>query len=76
MRARYRQFFQRTRDLLRTPELAWLRGRGAAARTNIIVEHMFWLGVWLPRHDFEEYPRLCERMLDILLDGIAWPDAT
>jgi AcrR family transcriptional regulator len=75
VRGQYRNFFQRTRDLLRTPELAWLRGRGAAARTNIIVEHMFWLGVWLPRHDFEEYPRLCERMLDILLDGIALPDA-
>ncbi len=75
VRARWGVFFQLTRDLLRTPELKWLRARAAAARTNIIIEHMLWLDAWLPRHDFEEYPRLCERMLDILLHGVAHPGA-
>ena len=75
VRQNYSRFFQRVRDLLRTPELIWLRARAAAARTNMVVEHMFWLDAWLPHHDFEEYPRLCERMLDILLDGIAKPGA-
>ena len=73
VRERWRQFFQATRDLLRTPEMAWLRDRAAASRTNMIIEHMLWLSIWLPRYDIEEYPRLCERMLDILLDGIALP---
>ncbi len=73
--ARYGEFFLSTRELLRTPELDWLRARGAAARTNLVIEHMLWLNVWLPRHDIEEYPRLCERMLDILLDGVALPGA-
>ena len=75
VRERYSAFFLLTRELLRTPELAWLRGRGAAARTNLVIEHMLWLNVWLPRHEIEEYPRLCKRMLDILLDGIALPGA-
>ena len=73
--ARYSAFFMATRELLRTPELGWLRARGAAARTNLVIEHMLWLNVWLPRHDIEEYPRLCQRMLDILLDGVALPGA-
>lgn len=73
VRERYNAFFRRTRELLRGPELDWLRGRGAYARTNLIIEHMLWMNVWLPRHDIEEYPRLCQRMLDILLDGVALP---
>lgn len=75
VRERWRQFFQATRDLLRTPEMAWLRDRAAASRTNMIIEHMLWLSIWLPRYDVDEYPRLCARMLDILLDGIALPGA-
>jgi len=75
IRERWRLFFQGTRELLRTPDMAWLRGRAAASRANIMIEHMLWLNVWLPRYDVEEYPRLCQRMLDILLDGIALPGA-
>lgn len=75
VRERYSAFFRQTRELLRGPELVWLRGRGAYARTNLVIEHMLWLNVWLPRHELEEYPRLCQRMLDILLDGIALPGA-
>jgi len=75
VRERWRQFFQATRDLLRTQEMAWLRDRAAASRTNMIIEHMLWLSVWLPLYDREEYPRLRERMLDILLDGVALPGA-
>jgi AcrR family transcriptional regulator len=71
----WRRFFQEVRDLLRSPEIAWLRARAAAARTNIVIEHMLWLNVWLPRYDVDEYPRLCQRMLDIMLDGIALPGA-
>lgn len=70
---RYRAFFGKVRDLLRTPELAWLRGSAAAARTNIILEQIYWLRAWRGRYDVEDQARLCERMLDVLLNGIAAP---
>jgi len=75
VRHAWRTFFQGTSDLLRTPETAWLRDRMASARANMIIEHMLWLNIWLSRYDLEEYPRLCERMLDIMLDGVALPGA-
>jgi len=70
---RYYAFFGKVRDLLRTPELSWLRGSAAAARTNIILEQIYWLRAWIHRYDVEDHPRLCERMLDVLLNGLAAP---
>ncbi|MGA0601961.1 TetR/AcrR family transcriptional regulator [Caulobacter sp. KR2-114] len=72
---RYMTFFGKVRDLLRTPELAWLRASAAAARTNIILEQIYWLRAWRGRYDAEDQARLCERMLDVLLNGIAAPGA-
>jgi AcrR family transcriptional regulator len=72
---RHVRFFQATIDLFKAPEMDWLQGRAATARANIVIEHIRWLSVWLPRHEIEEYPRLCDRMLDILLNGLAMPDA-
>lgn len=71
VRSRYMRFFRRFRDLLRAPDLTWLRGEAAGARTHIILEHLYWLNAWLPRFEVEDYPRLCERMLDVLFDGVA-----
>lgn len=71
VRRRYMRFFRRFRDLLRAPDLRWLRGEAAGARTHIILEHVFWLNAWLPRFEVEDYPRLCERILDVLFDGVA-----
>jgi AcrR family transcriptional regulator len=73
--ARYFRYVQAVRDLLRAPDLEWLRGAAAAARTNIILEQINWTRAWLPRFEVEDYPRLCERMLDILFEGLAGPDA-
>ncbi|HWA60821.1 MAG TPA: TetR family transcriptional regulator [Caulobacteraceae bacterium] len=71
----YYAFFRTVRGLLRTPELAWLRGDAAAARTNLILEQIYWLRAWLHLYDLEDYPRLAERVIDVLLNGLAGPDA-
>jgi AcrR family transcriptional regulator len=60
---------------MRAPDLEWLHGAEAGARTTIIVEQLNWARAWLPRFEVEDYPRLCERMLDIVLDGLAAPGA-
>ncbi len=71
LNARFMAVFRRFRDLLRAPDLAWLRGEAAGARTHIMLEHVFWLNAWLPRFEVEDYPRLCARLLDVLFDGVA-----
>jgi AcrR family transcriptional regulator len=75
IRARYFRYMRAVRELLRGPDLAWLHGAEAGAHTNIIVEQINWTRAWLPRFEVEDYSRICERMLDILLDGLAGPDA-
>lgn len=68
---RYDAFFRSFRDLLRAPDLAWLRGEAAWARTHLILEHLYWLNAWLPWFEVEDYPRLCSRVLDLLFNGLA-----
>jgi len=41
------------------------------ARTYLLLDHVFWSASWLPRYDVEDYPRVRERLLDIMLEGFA-----
>ncbi|WP_304176465.1 TetR/AcrR family transcriptional regulator, partial [Phenylobacterium aquaticum] len=67
--------FRKVRALFEAPELAWL-GRGRrTARTHMLLEQLFWAAAWLPKYDPEDYPRICERMYDILIGGFAAPGA-
>lgn len=43
----------------------------AIARTQILLEQMHWAQVWLRRYETHDYPRVCERMYDILARGLA-----
>jgi AcrR family transcriptional regulator len=67
----YAGMFRGVRALLTGPGGARL-GRGeATARTQILLEQIHWLESWLPRYDAHGYPRVCERMHDILVGGLA-----
>lgn len=68
---RYAAFFRTFRELLRAPDLNWLRGEAAWARAHLILEHLYWLNAWLPWFEPEDYDRLAERLLDVLMGGIA-----
>jgi AcrR family transcriptional regulator len=76
----YMKLFRKVRSLFEDPELAWL-GRGRrTARTHMLLEQLFWSAAWLPKYDPEDYPRIRERMFDILhtglaVDGAAWDPA-
>ncbi|MFN3512088.1 MAG: TetR/AcrR family transcriptional regulator [Phenylobacterium sp.] len=67
----YMKLFRKVRTLFEAPELSWL-GRGRrTARTHLLMEQLFWAAAWLPKYDPEDYPRIRERMFDILLGGLA-----
>lgn len=63
--------FRQVRSLFEAPGFEWMSRKAATARTYVLVEQILWLSVWLPRYELEDYPRVCERMLDILTGGLA-----
>lgn len=68
--AAYSDLFRKVRRLFQAPGLDWMSRRGATARTYLLMEQIFWLRAWIFRYDFDDYPRVLERMLDILLGGL------
>ncbi len=79
--AAFMKMFRRLRQIFDAPELASLSRGRRTARTHMLLEQLFWASVWLPKYDPEDYPRLRERMYDILTGGMAaetsvWAPAT
>jgi len=71
--ASYMKMFRRLRQIFEVPELAWISRGRRTARTQMLLEQLFWANAWLPKYDPEDYPRICERMYDILVGGLAGP---
>ena len=67
---RYRGIFARVREF-------FPKGEGArshalnTARALILVEAVYWLPAWTPRYSHHDFPRLKERMFDLLAQGLA-----
>jgi AcrR family transcriptional regulator len=66
--------FRKFRGFFDAPEFAWMDRREANARTHLLLEQAFWTHAWLRRYDVEDYPRIRDRMLDILSQGMAAGD--
>lgn len=67
----FMKMFRRLRQIFEAPELSWLSRGRRTARTHMLLEQLFWASAWLPKYDPEDYPRLRERMYDILVGGMA-----
>ncbi|RAK59133.1 TetR/AcrR family transcriptional regulator [Phenylobacterium hankyongense] len=65
------KMFRRTREIFEAESLSWLSRGRRTARTHMLLEQLFWAGAWLPKYDPEDYPRIRERMYDILIGGMA-----
>lgn len=65
--------FRKVRSLFQAPGYEWMSRKAATARTFILVEQALWLRIWLPRYEIEDYPRVRQRMADILVNGLAAP---
>lgn len=70
----YKKMFRRVRALLESPELAGMSKTDRTIRTLILLEQLFWANSWLGDFDSDDFPRIAERVTDIVLNGIA-PDA-
>jgi len=71
----YGQLFRRVRSLFEAPGYEWMGRKAATARTYMLMEQIFWLAAWLRRYEPEDYPRVRDRMFDILVGGLAQPDS-
>jgi AcrR family transcriptional regulator len=69
----YMKLFRRLRQLFEAPELEWLSRGRRTARTQMLLEQLFWAASWLPKYDPEDYGRVRDRMYDILVGGLAAP---
>lgn len=74
--AAYMKAFRRMRQIFEAPELAALTRGRRTARTHMLLEQISWAAFWLPKYDPEDYPRIQQRMVDILLHGLAVEGAT
>jgi AcrR family transcriptional regulator len=71
----YRQLFRSTRELLTARGGIDLDRRTATARAEILLEQVHWINGWVHRYEPDEYVRIGERMQEILIGGLAAPDA-
>ena len=67
----FNNLFRNIRGFFDDPEFAGLDRRDITARTHLLLEQAFWTVTWLRRYDVEDYPRLRDRMVDILSGGLA-----
>lgn len=67
----YGRLFRKARQIFDHPDLIWMSRGRRTARTRIVLEQVFWGGAWLSKYDPEDYPRIRDRMVDVLLHGIA-----
>jgi len=67
----FNDLFRNIRGFFDDPEFAGMDRREATARTHLLLEQAFWTVTWLRRYDIEDYPRLRDRMFDILSGGLA-----
>lgn len=70
---RYRVMLRRLRALFGPPANP-LEQAMLTARTNVLLENMYWLPVWLERYDIPDFERVKARTFDIFEHGIAGPD--
>ncbi len=71
----YNDLFRKIRTLFQATATGWIDRKMATARTHVLMEQIFWSVAWLARYDIEDYPRIADRMLDILANGLAMDGA-
>ncbi|HRD44973.1 MAG TPA: TetR family transcriptional regulator [Caulobacter sp.] len=67
----FNDLFRTIRGFFDDPEFAGLSRLEATARTHLLLEQAFWSVTWPRRYDVEDYPRIRDRMFDILSGGLA-----
>jgi AcrR family transcriptional regulator len=71
----YTDMFRRVRGLLRGPGTEGLARDDLNARAHQLLSLAHWMRWWIGRYEVDQYPRVAERVADILLGGMAGPSA-
>jgi AcrR family transcriptional regulator len=74
--AAYLSVFKRARAVFDADTLAGLKRKDRDARATLLLFLVTWAPAWIHRFDPDEYPRIADRMLDILLNGFATAPST
>lgn len=72
----YMRLFRKVRGLFEAPETAGLSRGRRTARTHLLLEQMSWTQSWLQDYPAEDYPRLGQAWLDLMIEGFAVGAAT
>jgi len=72
----YKRMFRRVRALFESPELDHIDRVGRTVRALVLLEQLFWANVWLGDYDLDHFPRLAQRMTDIVVTGLIPPGAS
>jgi AcrR family transcriptional regulator len=67
---RWRQVFRKTRELFGPAETRALKDLNSA-RAHVLLENILWLGAWIRRYETDQYPRVRDRLFQVLSRGIA-----
>ncbi len=67
----YSTLFRRVRSLFEGPELEGLPRTALSLRTLMLLEQLYWASSWLGDVDLDEFPRIAERLSDVMLHGLA-----
>lgn len=68
--AAYTQMFRRVRALLDAPDAPALPPAARNARAHLLLSTTSWARVWLLRYESIDYPRVADRIADLLLSGL------
>lgn len=71
----YTDMFRRLRDLLRTDETSHWSRDDLNARGHLLLSQTLNLKPLIGRYEPEDYPRLVERLISIVLHGVGAPDS-
>ncbi len=71
--AAYVELFRQFRRLFSADRVGPLERVERNARTHLLMAQVFWVALWLRHFDPSDYRRMIDRMLDILINGLAAP---
>ena len=66
----YVELFRLTRRLFRPGEAPWTPAQ-RSANAHLLISQLLWSVIWLDGYEAEDFPRVAERLSDILLNGLA-----
>jgi AcrR family transcriptional regulator len=73
--AAYRDMFFRARDLMTDGAPPAENKMAFTVRTHLLLTQLQWARLWLSGFSIAGYPRMAERMCDIILNGLAVPSS-